>query len=89
MENATACVIPGDVTYAWLKAGREYGFPEDVQEIAWFYDRGARPSHPDGPIPQNIFGRIVGDPTKFYNVCRRMVCEGAKQVEITRVEDGA
>ena len=85
-ENATAIMIPGDVAYAFLKGGIELGFPGDITQIAWYYGRGGSPRHPDGPVPQNVFGRIVGDATKFYDVCRRMPREGTKRVEVRRVK---
>lgn len=88
VENATSRVIPGDVAYYFQKGGTEYGWPDDVTEIAWFYDRDATPSMPDGPVRLNIFGRMVGDTSKFFAVCRRMRREGAKQVEVRRTREG-
>ena len=85
-ENATSRVAVGDVGYWFQKGGRVYGFPDDLSEIAWFYDRDATPSMADGPIQMSIFARIVGDAEAFYRVCRLTRREGAKRVQVQRLE---
>ena len=50
VENATSRVLPGDLAYYRFRGGRHYGFPDDVAELCWFYDRDATPSMPDGPV---------------------------------------
>ncbi len=85
-ENATARVAVGDVGYWFQKGGERFGFPDDLSEIAWFYDRDAVPSMPDGPVQMTIFGRILGDATAFYQVCRRIRREGVKRVQVERAE---
>ena len=85
-ENATSRVAQGDVGYWFQRGGEIYGVPEDLGELAWFYDRDAVPSMASGPIMMNIFARFVGEATDFYAVCRRMRREGVKRVRVERVE---
>lgn len=49
-EKATQQVLPGDLAYYPLRGGEHYGWPTDVAELCWFYDRDATPSMPDGPV---------------------------------------
>ena len=84
-ENATSKVIPGDLAYTRFEGGEMWGFPNSFSELAWFYDRDAVPSMPDGPVPINIIGRFVENFDAFAAVCRRMRREGVKRVEV-RVE---
>jgi hypothetical protein len=85
-ENATSRVATGDVGYWFQRGGEIYGVPEDLSELAWFYDRDAVPSMASGPIMMNIFAQFSGDASAFYAVCRRMRREGAKRVRVERVE---
>ena len=82
MENATSKVIPGDLAYTRFEGGIMYGFPDTFSELAWFYDRDAVPSMPDGPVPVNIIGKFTEGFEEFAAVCRRMRREGVKRVEI-------
>lgn len=84
-ENQTSRTIPGDIGYYHVPPGQRYGWPDGFSEIAWFYDRDGRPSMPDGPVAMNLFARIIGDPTAFYQVCFRMRREGAKRCRVERV----
>lgn len=88
-ENGTARVIPGDVGYYFQPGGIDYGFPDDLCEICWFYDRDATPSMPSGHIQVNLFARMVGDTDPFFDVCRRMRIEGRKRIRIRRLETDA
>ena len=82
-ENATSRVIPGDVAYTRFEGGEMWGFPESFSELCWFYDRDAVPSMPDGPVPVNIFARIVEGFDEFAAACRGMRRTGVKLVRVT------
>ncbi len=84
-ENATECIQTGDVMYTRYKPGVRHGHPEAGSGIHWAYDRYVRPTTPGQwtPAISNVFGRIIGDAAAFYDACRRMRREGAKQIEIT------
>jgi hypothetical protein len=71
-ENATTYVQTGDVMYTHYAAGVRHGHPDALSEIYWAYDRYARPTIPGQGVPAtaNVFGRIVGDATAFYEACR-------------------
>lgn len=83
-ENATTCVQTGDVMFTHYRPGFRHGHPQPVSEIYWAYDRYARPTIPGQWVPAtaNVFGRIVGDATAFYEMCRRIRREGWKPLEI-------
>ncbi len=83
-ENATHRVLPRDLAYYRFDGGVHYGFPDDVSELCWFYDRDAVPSMPDGPVAVNIFGRFTEGWEDFARVCRAMRTEGAKRVIVDR-----
>ena len=86
-ENATNYVLPGDVAYNFIPGGRYHGFPDDVCEINWYYGRYARPQLPDGPNAVNIFARILGDPSDFYDASQRIRTEGPKAIAFSWVEE--
>jgi hypothetical protein len=83
-ENQTSDVLPADVAYYYQPGGRMYGFPDDLCEICFFYDRDAVPSMPSGPIQVNLFARMVGDTRPFFGACRRMRVEGKKRFRVTQ-----
>jgi len=85
-ENATSDVSPGDVGFAWFLPGSSIVVDREFAEICWFYDRDARPSMPEGPVPVNLFARITEGADAFFAVCRRMRREGVKPVIIERME---
>jgi Protein of unknown function (DUF3830) len=85
-ENQTSDVLPGDVAYYYQRGGLQYGFPDDLCETCWFYDRDAEPRMPGGPVQVNLFARMVGDPVPFFEVCRRMRWEGRKRFHMARRE---
>jgi len=82
MENATSKVLPGDLAYTRFEGGVMFGFPNSFSELAWFYDRDAVPSMPEGPVPVNIIGTFTEGFEEFRAMCRRMRREGVKRVEI-------
>lgn len=82
MENATSKVLPGDLAYTRFEGGVMFGFPDSFSELAWFYDRDAVPSMPEGPVPVNIIGTFTEGFDEFRAMCRRMRREGVKRVEI-------
>jgi hypothetical protein len=88
-ENATTCIQTGDVMYTHYDANVRHGYPNALSEIYWAYDRYARPHVPGQWVPAiaNVFGRIVGDPTDFYALCRRLQREGVKRLEVRRADD--
>jgi hypothetical protein len=90
-ENATTCVQTGDVMFTHYAARTRHGYPDALSEIYWAYDRYARPHVPGQWVPAiaNVFGRITGDPTDFYAVCRRVLREGLKRIEVRRADDAS
>lgn len=85
-EQPTSDVAVGDVAFTWFAAGAAYGVERDFAEIAWFYDRDARPSMHEGPAPMTVFARIDGPADDFYAACRRMRRAGVHAVAVERVE---
>jgi len=83
-ENATNRVLPGELAYYAFDGGVVHGFPSDVAELCWFYDRDATPSMPNGPIAVNLIGRFVEGWEPFADVCRAMRTEGNKRVRFDR-----
>jgi len=86
-ENATTCIQTGDVMFTHYEPGIRHGHPDPVSEVYWAYDRYARPTIPGQWVPAtaNVFGRIIGDPSAFYAICRRIPKEGWKKLEIRGV----
>jgi hypothetical protein len=79
-ENSITKVAPGDVAFVWFAAGSAYGVASDFAEICWFYDLDAEPRMWEGPVPVNVFARIIQPADAFFAVCRRMRREGVKQL---------
>ena len=90
-ENATTCVQTGDVMFTHYEPNTRHGYPAGLSEIYWAYDRYARPHVPGQWVPAiaNVFARLVGEPADFYAVCRRVLQEGLKRIEIRRADDPA
>src|SRR5205814_889030 len=90
-ENATTCVQTGDLMYTHYEPNVRHGYPDALSEIYWAYDRYARPHVPGQWVPAiaNVFGRIVGDPTDFYAISRRLQREGLKRLEVRRGDDSS
>ncbi len=84
-ENATSRVVPGDLAYYKVRGGEHYGFPDDLAELCWFYDRDARPSMADGPVAVNVFGRFADGWDAFADACREMRQTGAQPASVERV----
>lgn len=83
-EHQTARTAPGDVGYYRVDGGRLVGWPDDLSELAFFYDRGAVPSMITGPVAVNLFARIVDGLEGFAAMCRRIRREGVKRFRIDR-----
>lgn len=86
MENASSRLMPGEMGYYFTKGGKWTYWPSDEGEITWYYGRVGSVHQPDGPCPINIFGRMIGDTAKMFEVSHRTQTEGAKQVEFRRLE---
>jgi hypothetical protein len=86
-ENATIRVLPGDFACTRFEGGKIYGFPDTFSEVAWFYDRDAVPSMPNGPVPMNIIGKIVEGFDELAVVSRQMRRSGVKMLRIEAIED--
>lgn len=84
-ENATIKVTQGDVGFAWFAAGTAYGVTSDFAEICWFYDLDAEPRMWGGPVPVNLFARIIQPADAFFGVCRRMRREGIKRLVVDAI----
>ena len=84
-EKATCAVLPGEIAYVWLNRDDHYGLDDNVSEICWFYDRDASPRMWEGPIAVNIFARIEGDATAFYQACADTRLKGPKTMRISLV----
>ena len=87
-ENQTFHTVPGDIGYYSLEGGRLYGWPDDMAELAFIYDRGAKPSMMDGPIPVNLFASVVDNLKGFAGMCSRIRREGVKTFRVDRARDG-
>ena len=85
-EKATCATMTGDVAYVWLNRDDHYGLDDDVSEICWFYDRDCCPSMAEGPVRVNIFARIEGDATEFYQACADTRISGVKKIRLSLVE---
>lgn len=81
-ENATSRVLPGDLAYYKVPGGEHHGFPDDLAELCWFYDRDARPSMADGPVAVNLFGRFIEGWDALASACRAMRASGTQPVLI-------
>jgi len=85
-EHQSFHTIPGDIGYYALTGGVMVGWPSDMAELAFFYDRGARPSMIDGPVPMNLFARIVDNLDGFADVSRRIRREGIKPFRVEKTD---
>ncbi len=85
-EKATNVVEKGDVVYIWLNRDDHYGLDDDVSEIAWFYDKDARPAMAEGPVHANIFAKIEGDAEEFYKASADTRITGVKTLRISLIE---
>ncbi len=87
LENSETVLLPGEVYYWWDRGGKYHGWTEDAAEIGWAYDRHNVVANPfEGATLGNVFGRMVGDASKFLDVSRRSLAEGRKQVQVRRIE---
>ena len=83
-ENQTVRTAPGDIGYYAVEGGRLAGWPDDLAELAFFYDRGAVPSMITGPVAVNLFARVVDNLDGFAAMCRRVHREGVKRFRVER-----
>jgi hypothetical protein len=79
-------LMGGSYGHHFQPGGLQYGFPDDLAEIGWCYDGDAVPSMPGGPVQVNLFAGMIGDPTPFFAVCRRMRREGRKAFHVSGTE---
>ena len=86
-EKATNVVEKGDIVYIWLNRDDHYGLDDDVSEIAWFYDKDAKPAMAEGPVHANIFAKIEGDADAFYKASADTRITGVKTVRISLIEE--
>jgi hypothetical protein len=89
LENMTSRVLPGDVGYWFLAGGQMHGQATEISEFMWFYDRDAEPRMTTGPVLVAIFGRMIGDATAFFEVCRGMRRSGQERCRVTRLDADA
>lgn len=82
-ENATTQVTRGDVAFVCMAAGSHYGVSNDFAEIIWFYDIDAQPRMWEGPVPVNIFARVVEPAERYHAVCR---CLHTARAKLCRLE---
>lgn len=85
-ENATWVVETGEIGFLSLQAKDFFEVDADFSEIAFFYDRGARPSMIEGPVRLNLFAKFVAGQAELYALCFRMRKEGQNRFTIRRVE---
>jgi len=82
-EHATSAVLPGEIAYIYLKKDEHFMLEEDISEICWFYDRDAQPREWEGPIPANIFARVVDNFAAFQKASADCRLVGPKKVRIS------
>jgi Protein of unknown function (DUF3830) len=85
-EHQTTHPLPGEIGFYAIDGGVLIGWPDDMAELAFFYDRGAKPSMPAGPVAMNVFARIAENFEGFRGVCGRMQKEGAKLLRVERAD---
>ncbi|MBM4437853.1 MAG: DUF3830 family protein [Actinobacteria bacterium] len=87
-ENATSCVMPGDLIYTHYEAGVRHGHLNALSEVYWPYDRYARPTIPGLFVPldaANVFGAYEGTPETwkaFAAACQRLRFDGLRVISI-------
>jgi len=86
-ENATYAVLPWEIAFASIRSCDYIDLPNDLSEICFFYDRGARPSMVEGPVKVNVFARFIDGQASLYDLCCRVRKEGWKRFTVRRVID--
>jgi hypothetical protein len=86
-EKSTTVVEKGDIVYIWLNRDDHYGLDDDVSEIAWFYDKDAKPAMAEGPVRANIFAKIEGNAEAFYKASADTRISGVKTLRISLIEE--
>ncbi len=85
VENATTCLLPGDLVYTHYEPGFRHGHLNALSEVYWAYDRHARPTIPGQfvPLAASVFGSYEGDAeawTAFAERCQRLRFDGTAQI---------
>ena len=87
-ENATTCLIPGDLVFTHYDAGVRHGHLEPLSEVYWPYDRYARPTIPGQFVTldaANVFGSYEGTAEAwraFAARCERLRYDGTAMVTV-------
>ena len=87
VENATICIMPGDLLFTHYDGDFRHGHHDPLSEIYWPYDRYARPTIPGYfvPLAANVFGSYAGSNeewTAFAQSSRRVYREGTAELSI-------
>jgi len=87
VENATTCIVPGDLLFTHYDAGFRHGHQDPLSEIYWAYDRYARPTIPGQfvPLAATVFGSYAGSKeewAEFAARSSRLRFEGAAVIEV-------
>ena len=88
-ENATTCVIPGDLLFTHYAAGFRHGHPNPLSEIYWPYDRYARFTIPGlfTPLTEaSVFATFDGDSASweaFAARSQRLRFDGASPLTVS------
>lgn len=63
VENATTCVLPGDLLFTHYHTHMRHGYPDPLTEIYWAYDRYAKPTVPGQFVsyPAPVFATFDGE----------------------------
>ena len=89
-ENATTCVLPGELLFTHYHADERHGHQNALSEVYWAYDRYARPTVPGQflPVAANVFGRYEGDQDAwraFAERCKRLRFDGTAPVQVKQL----
>jgi hypothetical protein len=88
VENATTCVLPGDLLFTHYDVGKRHGHSNALSEVYWPYDRYARPTIPGEfiPIAASVFGSYAGSPADwavFADRCKQLRFRGTETVAVS------
>ena len=88
VENATTCLLPGELVFTHYDAGVRHGHLNALSEIYWAYDRYARPTVPGQFVPletASVFATYEGSPEawrSFAARCRRLRFDGTATIAV-------
>ena len=73
VENATTCVLPGDLLFTHYYTHMRHGYPNPLTEIYWAYDRYAKPTVPGQFVsyPAPVFATFDGEPAEWQDFADR------------------